>query len=520
MLLKVLLLVVLISLSCPGGSAKAVPGSHLVKQRDVPEKVLDNESDNLEQSVWYQKQTAAIFTRMGRDRSVYGKAQASITDCVTLMAKSGVKGAFSKCKIHIQKAMKFCKGAAAKKTHKTACANMLVSIGIAVDECELQAEKHKKPSELCLTIVPKKKSKADCKAGQLFGQVPGNSTEPVCINAPLDKRSKTQPLPFRLYKHWPEEANSQLATEQNAIDVVVNTLPIGQGDCNIITCNSGKNVIIFDCGSSGGNRVEPKFIMDYFKFAELVTVLVSHGHNDHLSYIKDILSSLNSNVKVQALLGGPESDYKSDFLKALRGASVTKDLGVASFDFCNNPDIHFNFLRSSPSYGNPNQRGMLMKLSCSTCLSSLLFTGDMEGQAAKDIATNINNAVFLKCTHYKMAHHGASAIANEEEWLKAIMPVEVHISHKYNGRYHHPRCAAMNRLRDYCGIGTTVGATGALPHNFACFGEKEENYKAYESSITSRVFSTAPRENEACLIKLSFHQSHEAVTEYFCKTYT
>ena len=152
-----------------------------------------------------------------------------------------------------------------------------------------------------------------------------------------------------------------------------------------------------------------------------------------------------------------------------------------------------------------------MKLSCSTCLSSLLFTGDMEGQAAEDIATNINKAGFLKCTHYKMAHHGVSAIVNKEEWLKAIMPVEVHISHKYNGRYHHPCCAAVNRLTDYCGIGATVGATSILLHNFACFGENEENYKVYESSITSRVFSTAPRENEACLIKLSFYKSQKFV---------
>ena len=43
---------------------------------------------------------------------------------------------------------------------------------------------------------------------------------------------------------------TRVQTLQDSKDLVeVHTLPIGQGDCNIITCNKGKNVIIFDCGS-------------------------------------------------------------------------------------------------------------------------------------------------------------------------------------------------------------------------------------------------------------------------------
>ena len=68
-----------------------------------------------------------------------------------------------------------------------------------------------------------------------------------------------------------------------------------------------------------------------------------------------------------------------------------------------------------------------MKLSCKTCKSSLLFTGDMEGKNAEQIAKNYPN--ILESTHYKIAHHGASSKANKIEWLKAIKPVEAHVSH-------------------------------------------------------------------------------------------
>ena len=512
MLLKVLLLVVLISLSCPGGSAKAVADTQLTKEGDVSDKVLDHEINNFGRSVWYQKQNAAMFTRMGRDRSVYGKAQASIADCVTLMAKSGVKGAFSKCKIHLQEAMKYCKGAAAKKTHKTACENMLVSIGIAVDECELQAEKHKKPSELCLAIVPKKKSRADCKAGQLFGQVPGNSTEPVCIDAPLDKRSKTQPLPLRLYQPWPERVISNGATaQQSSIDVVVHTIPIGQGDCNIITCNEDKNVIIFDCGSRGGNVFEEAsnfdFILQYFCKAVSVTVLISHGDIDHYNQVQNILKPVITNRKpvIYGLLGGSSQDYDEDFFKWLVSITPNKQLGLISTNFCDNPAIHFEFQKSVINNNQKNQNGLLMKLSCNTCESNLLFSGDIEGRGATTMIKN--NPNFLRSTHYKMAHHGASSQANKKRWLETILPEEVHVSHVYGGQYHHPRCEATELIEQLGTLGTST------THPFTCF---EGDGTPVLKNIQRRLYSTAPLMNEICLIEMFFKEKAMATTKYYC----
>ena len=520
----------LISLTLTGGGyAKTAvlqnEGSLVSKEGDLPANVLDKKADNLEKDslmepqgygdmehdlghVEYRKQTTARF--MNRESALrYVLPQTRpVTNCVTLIATNGVKRAFPKCKTHKKKAMAFCRSAAGKKSHKTVCKKMLVSNSIEVSICELQAKKFKKPSELCTAIVPKKKSKADCKADQLFAPLPGGSSEPVCIDAPLKTRSKTQTLPLGLYEHWPKKPNSKLATEQ--MNVIVNTIPIGQGDCNIITCNSGKNVIVFDCGSSAGNifKVPPhsNFIMKYFYYAEAVTVLVSHGHNDHWSYIPlivDFLASKTKKPSLQVLTGGPDSDYNANFVNKLKAFPATK---VTSYNFCDNTDIHFNFLFSDHKYGNPNQRGMLMKLSCSTCNSNLLFTGDMEGPAAEEFAKS--NAAFLDSTHYKMAHHGASTLANKPNWLMAISPVEVHVSHVFRGRYEHPRCEAVGLIVAL----DTVGATTTPPHALTCYDSGVENTQL----IRHRFYSTAPTLGVLCLIKLTFNAGGEATTEYYC----
>ena len=116
-----------------------------------------------------------------------------------------------------------------------------------------------------------------------------------------------------------------------------------------------------------------------------------------------------------------------------------------------------------------------------------------------------------------MAHHGASEKANEEDWLRAIRPVEVHVSHMYNhGSYHHPRCVAFNRLESIGSLGMASGSF-AEPHDVTCFGEKNENYKADEQQVYHHIFSTAPRNDKICFIELSFIAGEEAVTEYYCQ---
>ena len=69
-----------------------------------------------------------------------------------------------------------------------------------------------------------------------------------------------------------------------------------------------------------------------------------------------------------------------------------------------------------------------MQLSRKDNPSTLLFPGDMEYKTADKLATEPLTKVQLKSTHYKIAHHGASTLANKKEWLDAIDPEEAHVS--------------------------------------------------------------------------------------------
>lgn len=490
----------------------------------------------------YQKRQSAYYSD-GSEQDMYGDVQVAkaITDCVTSIAKTGIKRAFPKCKAYIKQVTEFCRSPNGKKTRAKDCKSLSVSIGIAIDECDVLAQKRSRKSavtELCKTLVPPKKSKADCKPNQLFGQVLGGPTTPMCFDAPFNKRSKTRVLPIRMYRpfqpknfaqsqsltnstqmqaHDPTTAYAQDSFELND-KVKIKTLPIGQGDCTVIYCRSG-DAVLFDCGARGGTYLSIDYFKNHLKDATSITVMISHGHADHYNRIPKLFDSMELISKIkEVIVGGLPADYsaktisswlnsiahhKPDSVKSINGDTYHK------LSICPDPDIVFEVASRTAHTNSKNQRGMIMRLSCVSCGSQLLFAGDMEGQVANDMVTH--NSALLKATHYKMAHHGAITEANQINWLTAISPVEVHVSHRHNGGYKHPRCDAFIGLWSSFGAAAPIGSKGL---NIDCF-DTNRNLKHY-TNIYHRVYSTAPTSGEICAITLTFSSDKGAVTEYLC----
>ena len=80
---------------------------------------------------------------------------------------------------------------------------------------------------------------------------------------------------------------------------------------------------------------------------------------------------------------------------------------------------------------------------------------------AKKLAADPAIKAQLKSTHYKIAHHGASTLANKKEWLDAINPDEAHVSCVY-GSFGHPRCEVIEMLVPKLGTTQTVGIAWLL----------------------------------------------------------
>lgn len=58
---------------------------------------------------------------------------------------------------------------------------------------------------------------------------------------------------------------------------------------------------------------------------------------------------------------------------------------------------------------------------------SMLLAGDVEGSAATSIANTLGAR--LQSTVYKIAHHGASKLANSVTWLTPIKPYSAPYEH-------------------------------------------------------------------------------------------
>ena len=460
-----------------------------------------------------------------------------VLTCIQSIAEKGYENSFQECKDVVDEADKYCReelrkasgGRAEKET--VPCREMLAALETVAGACELfkgsgqnrkrakgsgqnrkraakgSRQKRNRDDEVCDSLPTE-----PCRAGELHAQVPGSFLEEECI--PVIHESNTQELPIRLFQ-------SKSSMPPGAL-VEVHTIPIGQGDCNIIVCNGGRNVILFDCGSSQGNPFNDDkrkygLLHSPFDGAESVTVIISHNHIDHHNMVMKVLNkqfvSLPSKNKVRAILGGREGDYKAQLVNKVEEVAEKVEYVTEKKReyFCEDTSILFDLLPGNQSSSNTNERGIVMKLHFNnTCKSSLLFTADMEGPTAKEMAAKHRDV--LRSTHYKLAHHGAADKANEKEWLEAIMPIEVHISHVYGGRYRHPRCEALDRLIQCCNIGVASGTPGAKEHDLTCFKEK---YKV-DKCVYHRVFSTAPRVDKICLITLSFFESKEPITGYYC----
>ena len=549
--------------------------------RDEPVQELQTRNlDVVDQPVndQYQKRQSAYYSDGSEQEyhDMYGDVQVAknITDCVRKIAKKGIIRAFPKCKAYMKQVAEFCRSPNGSKTHAKECRKVTKSIGIGLI-CDVLKRRTRKPyvAEFCKTLAsPKKPSKDNCEPTQLLGEIIGGTSTLLCFDAPLNKRSKTEVLPLRMYKpigmyepfplkkftslhsltnSTQVQGHDPTAYAQNRVEkVIIITLPIGQGDCTVIYCPTTPgqfHAILFDCGARGGTFLPTEYFQSHLTDATSITVMISHGHADHYNRIPKVFDTttpigmqLISKIR-EVIVGGPDTDYSATTISRwlryienherkpvhyIHGDKYHKLPDQLLPRLCSDPDIVFEIVtRTGPQDAKKkNERGMVMRLSCEACGAQLLLAGDMEDDSADEMVTH--NRAVLEATHYKMAHHGASTDdpnrpnkgANKANWLQSISPVEVHVSHRHNGGYKHPCCAPFYRIWS---LGDTLGATapiGSHGHPFDCF-DTEGNLVHY-TNIYHRVYSTAPTKDVLCVITLTFasdpNEEERAKTEYFC----
>ena len=435
------------------------------------------------------------------------------------------------------------------KLHRTACQLQADTTGVVL-------------SDLCKKLVLLKvcNEERDCKkADQTCCWVPGSARSKQCVpevskspsSSDLFHTTKAMNRPAMLHDIR-SEMDEWLLYSHGSLQVVV--LPVGQGDCIAMQCPNGK-LVMFDCGSTdqqntGGRTraLSAEEVRNTILDKVNIILFISHGDMDHYNYLRTVFSDSNGEplaIIERVIIGGHPNEYTgiTAWLQAIarngklyainnygncigdcndklhtidqQWTSSNQMTSLTHMGICGTLDSPVTFNIIAANVGNDqykNQKSIVLKVTAGS--RSVLFTGDMEGSAARIIARTQGMSNQLRSNVFQISHHGASTDANKLEWLQAINPEEAFVSHAYMGQHGHPRCDAIQRL---ISIGSIVTDTQFFPntHPFYCAKSRGRNiYDPHIGETCHRIFSTAPRQNTICVIL--FTVGKDPKTTYIC----
>ncbi len=256
----------------------------------------------------------------------------------------------------------------------------------------------------------------------------------------------------------------------------VTLMDVGQGD-GIVIEGGGLNILL-DGGSSSRSGVGSSIIEPYLEYegiSRLDAVIVTHGDDDHVNGVQEILDNDTRTVRIDMLVvpDVAESTGGENLAKLIASAEregipvrrISQGMrladGVVTIDCLGPPED----LRNS----DPNEASVILYLRYGGF--SALFTGDVEGGGQEELKRYIRSwqttgigdrpegEAAGRLTFLKVAHHG-SAYTTDADFLNLVRPVFAAISCGRNNRYGHPHRELLDRLED----------TGAVIHNTASEG--------------------------------------------------
>ncbi len=237
----------------------------------------------------------------------------------------------------------------------------------------------------------------------------------------------------------------------------VTMIDVGQGDSIFIKDREGI-VYLVDGGSSsvtsvGSYRMEP-FLLSQ-GIAQLDYVFATHGDEDHVNGIQELLEGQTLGIKIRTLVLPPE-EYVDEKLKDLAQTAVEHGTKVAVIRqgqrvgrvlTCLGPvgtsETDKNKMVGVLEAGN--EASTVLKLEDG--VFRMLLTGDLEGNGEKQLTETLNKEQGSHFLILKAGHHG-SKNSSSAEFLKTVSPRATLISAGKNNRYGHPHAETLERLRE------------------------------------------------------------------------
>lgn len=237
----------------------------------------------------------------------------------------------------------------------------------------------------------------------------------------------------------------------------VTMIDVGQGDSIFIKDREGIAYLV-DGGSSsvtsvGSYRMEP-FLLSQ-GIAQLDYVFATHGDEDHVNGIQELLEGQTLGIKIRTLVLPPE-EYVDEKLKDLAQTAAEHGTKVAVIRqgqrvgralTCLGPvgtsETDKNKMVEVLEAGN--EASTVLKLEDG--VFRMLLTGDLEGNGEKQLTETLNKEQGSHFLILKAGHHG-SKNSSSAEFLKTVSPRATLISAGKNNRYGHPHAETLERLRE------------------------------------------------------------------------
>jgi glyoxylase-like metal-dependent hydrolase (beta-lactamase superfamily II) len=326
----------------------------------------------------------------------------------------------------------------------------------------------------------------------------------------------------------PIEPTSGAEDVDAAEELVITVIDVGQGDCTLVECPNGAEIVI-DCGSSGGgDRDRIAALFDARLDGDIEVLVVTHPDADHINYLAPARgadgSVLGERVIGRALLSLDESAYREsatgrrlmDWLGAqaheieFLESSDTSPEGEPSTRFdCGDTAVYI-LAASEPSQSSERalQRNtpsivlMLERELENGERFRAMLAGDATRETEAAILARYSDA-FLDVDLLKVGHHGAltSTIDPSDpgwRWLSATTPRYAITTAGHHAGHRHPRCAVSDAIVEADSLEPYACHETECAETDACGGATDPPWCTSATALA--LFNSANNGDVSCVV--------------------
>ncbi len=226
---------------------------------------------------------------------------------------------------------------------------------------------------------------------------------------------------------------------------------LGNGDSTLIVTPNNKKILVDGGGSEYGDfDVGSKILVPYLLNRKILTIdylIISHFDTDHVGGLLTVMEELKVDKVVISKQGEDSENYRK-FREIVKKNKIKVQIVGQGDRLKIENEVYFDILW--PNNSNLLSENILNNNSivCKLVYKnfSMLFTGDIEEIAEKQILQEYrNNLQLLKSNILKVAHHG-SKTSSTEEFIDAVKPKSALIGVGENNTFGHPNDSVLERL--------------------------------------------------------------------------